>query len=89
MIVLELTAQECLQFPNILPGLGSIKTLTQVNNILNTVKIDPGQETKTCEFAEEDLMIAYDMIMTLDKSNKLHIDSLSLVNKILANIKEK
>jgi hypothetical protein len=93
MITLELTYQERIEFPNILPAWGNIEALELTDKIIQKVKINDKQDiqndkTKKYEFDEKEIIFLRDMIQIRSDQQQLNFSSLSLIRKIL-NIKEK
>jgi hypothetical protein len=79
-----LTKEEIASFQYILPVQGSLKTLDQVESILNKIRDNEGKEIK---FEQVEIDFLKVMIKILDDAQSIKIQSFSLVKKIL-DIKE-
>lgn len=85
---IEITANEKLQFQYLLPNQGSLKILELTNGIIEKVKIIDRkeiEENKICsiDFNNDEIDFLNQNIKILDESNKLNLQSLTLIKKIL------
>lgn len=86
---MKLTRKEKFNIKYLLPVQGSIETLKTVRDIADTIRIEPDDENSEEEIEihlkKEEWEFLKNMILILDKSQKIYITSLSLVLKILNN----
>lgn len=84
---MKVTKAEKFQVLNLLPMQGNLKTLALVQQILDKIKIEPKeakcQDIVDLDFNDEEFGLIDEMIHILDQAQKLNLDSLSLVQKIL------
>lgn len=77
MISIKIDKSETSYFQYLLPALGSLETIELVKSILE--KIDVG----IVEFTEEEFFLLRKSINTLDAQEKLPLQCLSLIRKIV------
>lgn len=80
---LFLTGNEITQFQYILPVQGSLQTLELIQSILDKIKVSDLEESYEIDFTDNELNLIKQSIEVLNKNHQLHIQSLSLINKIL------
>ena len=79
-----LTKQEVMNFNYILPGQGSLETLELVQSIMNKLdKVNEMDVKHKIDFEAKEIKLLKEMITFLDQNQKLNIQSLSLIHKIL------
>lgn len=83
---IELTNSEKFQIQYLLPVQGNIKTLLLVQQILNKINIELGDE-KSLEiikinFTEEEFLFLNEMIIFLNNNHRLNLKSLPLILKL-------
>lgn len=82
--MITIDKKESIQFQYITPAKGSLETLELVNQILQKVNFDENDgNLKDIELTEKELCFLVEMINLLDSERLLHINSLSLIKKIL------
>ena len=86
---MELTEKEKFQIQYLLPVQGSLKTLEQVESILQKINLRPEDAESEMiyflELAPEELGFLREMIGVLDQAQKISLQMLPVVRKILNN----
>ena len=81
---MRLTVQERMQFPAILPAYGDIATLTVVEQILNKLRIESGNEDeRDYSFSAEEMMLLKQSVHDLDQQQQAPFSALSIIKKII------
>lgn len=93
MSILQLTAEERIQFQNVLPVCGSLKGMQLAKQIIDKVKINDvkdinSTDTQEIDFNDEEVQLMQEMISIRNNQQQIYFSSLSLIEKFLS-IKEK
>lgn len=86
---MELTEKEKFQIQYLLPVQGSLKTLEQVESIMKKINLRPEDAESeiicSLDLTPEELGFLREMIGVLDQSQKISLQMLPVVRKILNN----
>lgn len=79
-----LTVNDRLQFQYLLPVQGNLKTLELVADILKKLHIqEMDEEEREFVFNRDEIFLLKDSVDVLDRNNKLPLQSLSVIRKIM------
>ena len=81
---MKLTVEDRLQFQYLLPVQGNIETLELVEGILKKLRVEKmDQEEAVFTFTEDEMNLIKNSISVLDKAQKLNLQSLPTIRKII------
>ena len=84
---MKLSVNERLQFQYLLPVQGNLKTLEMVEKILAKLRIEKtDEEDKEFVFSRDEIELLKQSISILDQANKLNLQSLPTIRKIMEEI---
>lgn len=82
-----LSVNDRLQFQYLLPVQGNFKTLEMVEKILSKLRIEKtDEEDKEFVFSRDEIELLKQSISILDQANKLNLQSLPTIRKIMEEI---
>lgn len=86
---MKLSINDRLQFQYLLPVQGNFKTLETVEKILNKLRVEKAdEEEREFVFSKDEMDLLRQSIHVLDQSNKLNLQSLSTIRKIMEESNE-
>ena len=84
---MKLSVNDRLQFQYLLPVQGNFKTLEMVEKILAKLRIEKtDEEEREFVFSKDEMDLLRQSIHVLDQSNKLNLQSLPTIRKIMEEI---
>lgn len=84
---MKLSVNDRLQFQYLLPVQGNFKTLEMVEKILAKLRIEKtDEEDKEFVFSRDEIELLKQSIAILDQANKLNLQSLPTIRKIMEEI---
>ncbi len=84
---MKLSVNDRLQFQYLLPVQGNFKTLETVEKILNKLRVETAdEEEREFVFSKDEMDLLRQSIHVLDQSNKLNLQSLPTIRKIMEEI---